>query len=142
MGSASAAPQEPKAVKSQPAPMASLPSNGKAEDEASDDSSVVQLPVSGSAGTTDLAACPFCGTTEKVELYDTNDNPRRGWRVACCEPECDINPFTRTRWRTAAEAIFSWNRRAATDGPQPADAPQRSGGERRKLNAAGERPSD
>lgn len=57
--------------------------------------------------------CPFCGTEAMVITWQTNEDPRvDGWRCGCLEPDCDINPFTRTRWTTEAEAAKSWNHRS------------------------------
>ena len=59
--------------------------------------------------------CPFCGTTDKVEAYPATVGlsvaRREGIRVGCVNPECDINPYTRTIWPTADDAMQSWNRR-------------------------------
>lgn len=57
--------------------------------------------------------CPFCGSDVMVMTWETNDDPRLpGWRCGCLEPDCDINPFTKTRWYTKQDAVESWNRRA------------------------------
>jgi hypothetical protein len=67
-----------------------------------------------------LIPCPFCGNTDKVRIYPTDDRHLPpGFRAACCNPECDINPFTRTRWRTVQEAATSWNLRTTNDKIQP-----------------------
>jgi len=60
------------------------------------------------------APCPFCGSEASVLLtWETNDDPRLpGWHCGCLEPDCDMNPFTKTRWKTEREAIESWNRRS------------------------------
>lgn len=48
-----------------------------------------------------------------VMTWEANDlELPKGFRTGCLELDCDINPFTRTIWRTAAEAERSWNRRA------------------------------
>jgi hypothetical protein len=59
-----------------------------------------------------LAPCPFCKNQDKVDTWFThNKYGPNGWRAGCLNPDCDINPFTRTRWNTEEEAIVSWNRR-------------------------------
>jgi hypothetical protein len=42
-----------------------------------------------------------------------------GWHCGCLNCECDINPYTRTRWKTEREAIESWNRRSNDKVEQP-----------------------
>lgn len=61
--------------------------------------------------TTALLACPFCGSLKKVSVWPAEVGPRKGFRAGCLDPECDINPFTRTIWDTEHEAEGSWNRR-------------------------------
>lgn len=57
--------------------------------------------------------CPFCGSEAMVMTWETNDDPRLpGWHCGCLEPDCDMNPFTKTRWKTEREAVESWNRRS------------------------------
>ena len=57
--------------------------------------------------------CPFCGSEAMVMSWECNDDPRLpGWHCGCLEPDCDMNPFTKTRWKTEREAIESWNRRS------------------------------
>ena len=57
--------------------------------------------------------CPFCGTEAMVQTWVTNEQPptRNGWHCGCLEPNCDINPCTKTRWSTQIEAVESWNLR-------------------------------
>lgn len=51
-----------------------------------------------------------------IVTWETNEQGvRLGWRAGCLEPDCDMNPFTKTRWPTEAEAIQSWNRREVSD---------------------------
>ncbi len=65
--------------------------------------------------------CPFCGTEAMVMTWQCNDDPRlTGWRCGCLEPDCDINPFTRTRWITEREAVESWNHRPNDQALRPA----------------------
>ena len=70
--------------------------------------------------------CPFCGTEAMVMTWQCNDDPRLpGWRCGCLEPDCDMNPFTKTRWITEAEAVESWNHRANVAGERlPAKQPK------------------
>jgi hypothetical protein len=89
--------------------------NGKAEDEASDDSSVVQLPVSDS----ESVKCqmwtnegPACGKPATVEAKNLQKN--------------EWYPFCNECGEVAKNCGFETRKLSA--------APQRSGGERRKLN--------
>lgn len=51
-----------------------------------------------------------------VVTWQCNDDPQLpGWRCGCLEPDCDMNPFTKTRWGTEREAIESWNTRHESD---------------------------
>jgi hypothetical protein len=71
--------------------------------------------------------CPFCGSEAMVMTWETNDDPRLpGWHCGCLEPDCDMNPFTKTRWKSKREAIESWNRRSndalCDGGPQSVES--------------------
>lgn len=156
MGSPSAAPTEPESVKSQTATEAKPMSNGKAEGEASDDSSVVRLPVSDSAGTdapapvrrtrhhmcVDIAGVLRWPDKMLSNLF-TDEGEKRSGKVVRdwlklqlaqgkrvlpmgerCEGFSDIDGCPGHEITEAPE----------TETPRPADAPQRSGGERRKAN--------
>ena len=58
--------------------------------------------------------CPYCGAVGLTWETDClNGLPNtEGWHCGCLNCECDINPYTRTRWKTEDEAIESWNRRS------------------------------
>ncbi len=120
MGSASAAPTEPEGVQSQTAQVAKPASNVKAEDEASADSSDVQLPErSGWKG--DLAACPFCGSSN---VYLTFYNRpcvvcQTCWAGGPAASRLD--QMESNKKQAGLEACLLWNKRAATHGVnQPA----------------------
>jgi hypothetical protein len=68
--------------------------------------------------------CPFCGCSDKVHIWQV-DRPQSGVRVGCLNPECDINPFTRTIWATPHDAWKSWNRRVFVCSPNVQDMPRR-----------------
>ena len=126
MGSASAAPTEPVRVKSLSAIVAGHILNGKAEDEASDDSSVVQLPErSGWKG--DLAACPFCGSSN---VYLTFYNRPSVVCQSCWAGGPSASRLDRmesNKKQAGLEACLLWNKRAATHDSQPAGTPSAAG---------------
>jgi hypothetical protein len=123
-GSASAAPQEQGDVKRKTAPVAKQHGDGKAEDEAGVDNSVVQLPVSEPSGT-ELLPCPFCGQQPVVKMAGRTNY----WWVGCEihlrieAPGCGVShsDYDRTM------AIKKWNTRAGTKSEQPDGRPSAAG---------------
>jgi hypothetical protein len=57
-----------------------------------------------------LLSCPFCGSDTPL-TYEAETPSHHGFRAGCCNPCCDINPYTRTIWPTPEKAMESWNRR-------------------------------
>jgi len=58
-----------------------------------------------------LRPCPFCGSNN-VQTWPAERANRSGVHAGCLNPDCDINPHTRTLWNTPEEARNSWNRRS------------------------------
>ena len=126
MGSDSAAPTEPASVKSQPAPVAKPMSNGKAEDEASDDSSVVQLPKR-SDWHGDLAACPFCGSSNVYLTFYNRPSVTCQTCWAGGPSAARLDNMESNKKQAGLEACLLWNKRAATHGSQPVGTPSAAG---------------
>lgn len=114
-GSASAAPSVEKPSCGMNAPEVAMPSNMVKEDEPGADSSPVQLPVSDSESV-------------KCQMHDLE-------RGICGEPATHEvrNPST-GKWDTFCERDAKMSERNGFEIRKLSDAPQRSGGERRKLN--------
>ena len=124
-GSASAAPPEAGAVKSQSAPMASLPPTVERKMDSALINSVVQLPASGPSGT-ELLPCPFCNSrmvvlSPPVNDADESDFVLAGWQVVC--RECGTVGGSRP---SEIGATNLWNTRAGLEASAPtADPAQR-----------------
>lgn len=57
----------------------------------------------------EIKPCPFCGG--KAESDTVEDGDTKGFRVSCCNSDCQVGPTTAV-FPTKAEAVAAWNRRA------------------------------